>query len=101
MKRGNKTLFWLDEWMGSGCLKDQFSSISATAQSKNMIVEEAYETVNARPEWWVAVTRNLNDWEIEVYELLLYILSTMHLEDSNDQLVWKLEKRGEFTAKSC
>lgn len=50
--------------------------------------------VNGRLEWLVTVTRNLNDWEIEEYKALVYLLSTEHLEDSKYQLVWKLKKTG-------
>lgn len=53
MGRGNKILFWMDEWIGSWCLKDQFLSIFVIAQSKNMVVDEAYAMVNERPEWLV------------------------------------------------
>lgn len=42
----------------------------------------------------------LNDLEIDEFVALLQLLSTMHLNDKQDKLVWKLKNNGMFTVNS-
>lgn len=60
--RGNIIRFWEDEWIDGGSLMRQFLRIFAIAQSKNMVIEEAYRDHSGITEWFVNVDRNLNDW---------------------------------------
>lgn len=46
------------------------------------------------------VIRNLNDWEVSEYEALPHLLSIVNLNRYNDQLLWKLQEKGDFTMKS-
>lgn len=55
---------------------------------------------NGDRRWFVNVNRNLNDWEIEEYEALLLLLSTIQLNSVSNYLVWTLGKPGEFTVTS-
>lgn len=58
---------------------DQYLQIFALAQKKNTLVEEAYGGGNCRRELSVDVTRILNDWEVEEYEVILQLLATVKL----------------------
>lgn len=98
--RGNKIHFWLNEWVVGGTLKRQFPRIYAIAQSKNMFIEDAYRDNNGSREWIVNMTRNLNDWEIKEYKVLLWLLSTVQVNENRNQLEWKLKQNGEFMVES-
>lgn len=96
--RGNRIHFWLDEEVIDGRLKNQFPRIYAIAQSKNMFIEDPYRVTNGNSKWIVNVNRNLND--VEEYEAMLLLLSTLHVNEGMDQIEWKLKQNGEFTVKS-
>lgn len=64
------------------------------------MVQEAYQIYNKCVEWSINVSRNLNDWEVNEYEELLQILDAQEVKSNSDQVVLKLEKRGEFTLGS-
>lgn len=97
--RGDKIRFWLDRWVDEDSLQNRFPRIFELAQSKLLVVAEAYRVCSDRVEWSVNVTRHLNNWEIKEYENLLQILEAKNVKDS-DQVIWELEKRGEFTVGS-
>lgn len=98
--RGNKIIFWEDVWTDGGCLKERFPRIYALAQNKNMTVEAASAGERSGGDWEVAVTRNLNDWEVEEYESLLLIQSNLWVLRDEDKLIWKPKKNGVFLVKS-
>ncbi|XP_021911993.1 uncharacterized protein LOC110825801 [Carica papaya] len=98
--RGNKISFWEDEWLGEGCLMRRYPRIYAIAQNKKIAVEEAYRVTKEKVKWSVFISRNLNDWEISEYGDLLKILEAQQLKTNDDLVVWKLEKKGEFSVTS-
>lgn len=100
LERDDKIKFWKDKWPISGKLETPFPRIFTIAMSKNMKVEEACIEGNGSRSWFVSVTRNLNIWEIEEYESLLYLLSQFQLNGNSNRSIWKLRKNGEFMVKS-
>lgn len=85
--RGDKILFWHDNWIDSGCLKDWSPQMYAIAQTKNMRVVDAGEWGLNRNVWAVNVIRNLNGWKVEEYKNVLNRLANVQLNQSNDKLV--------------
>lgn len=65
-----------------------------------MVVEEAYWVANESIEWSINVIKNLNDWEICEYEELLKLLALQQILTTDDQIMWKLEKKGNFSVSS-
>lgn len=65
-----------------------------------MSVENAYGGGSESGEWAVFVSRNLNDWKLEVSKVLLNILSAVHVNTNRDQPLWKLKENDELTVKS-
>lgn len=61
-----------------------------------MTVLEAYRVVNGNMVWLINIKRNLNDWEVKEFEDLMSTLESAHVSDSDDQVVWNLEKNGIF-----
>lgn len=49
---------------------NRFPSIFAIAESKNMVVKEAYKERNGNRVWEGNVSKNLNGWEVQEYEIL-------------------------------
>lgn len=64
------------------------------------MVEEAYRVTNEGIERTVNVSRNQNDWEVSEYEEMQQILASQHINSSMDYVIWKLEKRGDFSFSS-
>lgn len=74
-------------------------TIFAIAQSRGMVIEEAYRDISGSTEWMVNVTRNLNDWEVSEYEALLQVLAAQQISSGSDQILWKLKQSEEFSVK--
>lgn len=70
--RGNNILFWLDDWVDEGILKDHFPKIFAVAQSQGITIGEAWGGEVTDGGWNVVVSRHLNDWEGEEYEIFFF-----------------------------
>ncbi|XP_022003012.1 uncharacterized protein LOC110900430 [Helianthus annuus] len=52
---GNKTLFWLDKWVGNRSLKDQFPLLFELKADKKCMVQQRYTIVDGQIRWnWVA-----------------------------------------------
>lgn len=78
----------------------RFPRIYEIAQSKQMLVQEAYQIGNDSIKWTVNVSKNPNDWEVNEYEELLEILAAQEIKPITDKVTWKLEKRGVFSVES-
>lgn len=81
-------------------LKDRFSRIFSIAQSRNILIEDAYRMGNGNIGWSINVVRSLNGWEIREYEDMLMILSSQQIRPSPYKFVWILEKKEGFTVSS-
>lgn len=77
--RGTKINFWHDSWCEERNLKSVFPAIYAMAQQKNLLVSEAFDSSDHS---CVAVSRNLNDRELEEFENFLSMMVSVHLRHS-------------------
>lgn len=81
---GKRVRFWKDIWCDSASFKDRFPLIFAIAKNKDSSVFEATE--NNLGTWNIVVNRNLQDWEIDEYEMMHLTLATIQLNNLNDKL---------------
>lgn len=80
LRWGNNICFWDDKWTGRGSLRNHFPKIYAIAQRKNM-VEEVIRGEDTNSMQNLNLFRNLNDQEIEEFEALLLLMSTVQLSE--------------------
>ena len=50
--------------------------------------------------WEVHFRRSFQDWELEEMTRFLDYISTVKVQEGEDSLVWKTERRGKFNVKS-
>lgn len=94
--KGDRIHFWKDESVGRGRLEDHFPRIFVIASPKNMRIAAAFTEGSGRRGQNVNVTKNLNDWEIEEYEAVLFLLIQIPLNGNMDQLVWNWKEKREI-----
>lgn len=73
-------------------MKSKYPRIFAIAQTKNLFVQDAYRINNGCVDWWINVSRNLQDWEVKKYENLLQLLASPGCLEPG--------KSGKFSVKS-
>lgn len=62
---GQRVKFWEDKWCGNGPLCDSFLSLFVLASSKNVRVEDMWDSsVPGEGGWSPSFSRPLNDWEL-------------------------------------
>lgn len=93
---GQKIRFWDDIWCGTEKFKDRFPHTFAIAKNKHASVWEAAGST-CHASWNVLTVRNLNDWELEDYESMLFTLAGINLTNRDDKLTWNLNKNGIFS----
>lgn len=94
-----KVSFWQDTWCGEVNLMSRFPKIFAIARDKHILLGEAFSVPDHRV-YTVSVSRHLNDWEVEEFESLLSLMSTVQLSDNRDRLCWTLRKNKSFSVSS-
>ena len=50
--------------------------------------------------WEVHFRRPFHDWELEEVNRFLIHISTVKVQEGEDSLIWKIERKGKFSAKS-
>ncbi|WMV46587.1 hypothetical protein MTR67_039972, partial [Solanum verrucosum] len=92
--RGNKTLFWKENWTGHGSLKNIFPGLFSICQNPNSKIQEVWS-----PQGWNLLFRRfLNDWEIEwVSDMLSLIGDFPGTNLETDKLLWRHHTNGQFS----
>ncbi|XP_059288373.1 uncharacterized protein LOC132041681 [Lycium ferocissimum] len=92
--RGDKILFWKENWSGQGTLQLLFPSLFSISTIPDSTIEEMWS-----PQGWNLVFRRLlNDWEIAwVAELLSVIGGFQGTNFEPDKLTWKHNQDGLFS----
>lgn len=95
---GRKTLFWSDNWLGHGPLKELFPNFFSIATSPTSTLDNAW----GQQGWNVTFRRALNDWELQKVVDFFNILEQFQgLGETEDKLCWNLCRSGNFTVKSA
>lgn len=79
--KGRRTLYWNDDWLGDGSVKELFPDFYSIAT----LPEANLETVKGVQRWNITFKRLLHDLVLERVVELFKILNSFHgLKDSDD-----------------
>ncbi|KAJ9677624.1 hypothetical protein PVL29_022550 [Vitis rotundifolia] len=98
---GSRTRFWWDLWVGDAKLKDLFPSLFRLATHNSAIVADLWGRQGGGAGGWeVHFRRPFQDWELEEVNRFLGHISAEKVQEGEDFLVWKIERKGMFKVKS-
>ncbi|XP_022041335.1 uncharacterized protein LOC110943913 [Helianthus annuus] len=98
---GDKTLFWVDIWLGDAPLKDQFPCLYQLSTHKKAKVQEMYKIANGGILWdwlWIRVPYS-SDSEKQEMDSLKDRLQEIIIENKGDMWVWRYNEDEEFSVK--
>lgn len=97
VRKGDRTRFWYDAWIGSMPLKIQFISVFDVCQKPDAVVRDFWRD----GEWDIPIRRSLHGAVLAEWEELWDVLQGIQLDDyGQDEVVWALERSAGFTTKS-
>ncbi|XP_021979691.1 uncharacterized protein LOC110875784 [Helianthus annuus] len=98
---GDKTLFWVDIWLGNVTLKEQFPCLHQLSTKKKTKVQEVYKVVNGGILWdWAWSRVPCSDAEKQEMVSLIHRLQQINIVNKGDVWVWKYNEDEEFCVKS-
>ncbi|WMV46344.1 hypothetical protein MTR67_039729, partial [Solanum verrucosum] len=92
--RGDKVLFWEEDWSGHGTLHSLFPGLFSISLNTGCSIQEMWS-----PQGWnLTFRRPLNDWEIPwVVDFLTLIRNFPGTNTDADKLIWRHHNDGIFT----
>ena len=96
---GRRTRFWWDIWVGDSKLKDLFPLLFRIATHNSAVVADLWGRQGSHF-WEVHFRRSFQDWELEEVTRFLEHIFAVKIQEEEDSLVWKIERRGKFNVKS-
>ncbi|WKA03180.1 hypothetical protein VitviT2T_021306 [Vitis vinifera] len=98
---GRRTKFWWDMWVGDSKLKDLFPLLFRIATNNSAIVADLWgRQEGGGGGWEVHFRRPFQDWELEEVNRFLGYISAVRVQEGEDFLVWKIERKGTFKVNS-
>ena len=98
---GRRTRFWWDMWVGDSKLKDLFPLLFRIAANNSAIVADLWgRQEGGGGGWEVHFRRPFQDWELEEVNRFLSYISAVRVQEGEDFLVWKIERKGTFKVNS-
>lgn len=98
---GVNTFFWKDPWVSNVPLMVAFPRLFSLSTAHDGRVDEFYVTNPAGGRWTLGWRRELFEWENDLLTSLLMRLEGVARGVGVDSWVWKPDKAGMFTVKSC
>ena len=93
--------FWWDIWVGDSKLKGLFSMLFRIATHNSVTVADLWGRQGGGDGCWeVHFRRSFQDWELEEVTRFLEHIFAVKIQEEEDSLVWKIERRGKFNVKS-
>ena len=90
-----------DIWVGDSKLKDLFPLLFRIATHNSDAVADLWGRQGGGGRGWeVHFRRSFQDWKLEEVTRFLEHNSTVKVQEGEDSLVWKIERRGKFNVKS-
>ena len=97
---GESILFWEDRWLNGERLKEKFPRIYALSMLKNAPILKFGSWVDDMWSWKITLRRDIFDWEIDQWQMLLRTLSFVDLDvNRKDRLIWKPASTGHYSSK--
>ncbi|GAU40143.1 hypothetical protein TSUD_163120 [Trifolium subterraneum] len=98
---GNSTRFWLDRWIGSLPLSDQFPRLFSLSLNQQGMVREFRDVRGGEDGWVMRWRRRLFVWEEELLQRLQDLLPVdVPWSEAEDRWSWRLEEDGSFSVSS-
>ncbi|KAJ9701144.1 hypothetical protein PVL29_006475 [Vitis rotundifolia] len=98
---GRRTRFWWDIWVGDSKLKDLYPLLFRNAMHNSTGVADLWGRQGGGGGGWeVHFRRPFQDWELDEVTRFLNHISAVKVQEGEDSLVWKIERRGKFSVKS-
>ncbi|KAL4576429.1 hypothetical protein LXL04_012522 [Taraxacum kok-saghyz] len=99
--RGDKTVFWWEDWSGNSVLKEMFPLLYKIEKEKQCLVKNRIKQQgDTRTYEWSWRKENLSTEEEVERVCCELILQDTPISETNDKWVWKLEPNGEFSVNS-
>jgi len=99
---GKKVLFWEDNWVGSGTLKNVFSRLFSLSLSKDSAVTTFRGWNYGKWDWNFVWRRNLFEWEKQIVVLFSQAVQGASFDlDKEDRWEWKEGEKLGYTVKSA
>ncbi|KAJ0483299.1 putative RNA-directed DNA polymerase [Helianthus annuus] len=93
--RGDKIMFWIDNWLEGGPLRYQFPNLYDLAQNRLVLVSECYTRDGNAITWSIAWKTNPSNLSLfNQLNAMLRLLDTVIISDQHDRWVWN-NARGE------
>ncbi|XP_021985657.1 uncharacterized protein LOC110881815 [Helianthus annuus] len=87
---GDKTLFWLDNWMGNGPLRDRFPNLYAVESEKRCTVQQRYSIIDGNVEWfWGSLNILTQSEQLAERASCTTLLYNIELGSGPDLWLWK------------
>jgi len=97
VRKGDRTRFWHDAWIGGMPLKIQFRGVFEVCQKPDAVVRD----FRREGEWDIPLRRSLHGAVLLEWEKLWSILQDMQLDDyGQNEVSWALEKSTGYITKS-
>ncbi|KAJ0870075.1 putative RNA-directed DNA polymerase [Helianthus annuus] len=102
MGRGDKTLFWLDTWVGDRPLREVFPALYALESEKRCMVLQRYTTTNTGIVWlWGSANDLTHSTQQAEWAACVELLQSTTLGSGPDFWLWKMATGCDvFTVKS-
>jgi len=98
---GARTKFWHDLWCMNIVLKEAFPVLFGISSAKNASVADNLELLGGSNQWSVSFSREVHDWEIDVFAFFFQVLHSVSVRRGNeDRLWWVSSKKGLFKVDS-
>ncbi|XP_035845072.1 uncharacterized protein LOC118491409 [Helianthus annuus] len=87
---GDKTLFWLDTWVGNRPLRDEFPTLFTLESDKRCFVQQRYKRINESLEWFWGSSVPLSLPEhLDAWSNCSGLLSSALLGPGPDRWLWR------------
>lgn len=85
---GRKNKFWMDKWIGDGCLKDKFPRLFLVSSQKYEPIANLGVWDGIHWHWNLTWRRYLFQWEIQQLEELLNMVQQVNLSNTTQHKIW-------------
>ena len=96
IQNGSQVRFWENIWLGNTPLREQYLQLYNIARGKQDTVEAVLSTYPPNVSWW----RDLFGDKLVMWNNLLSRLTPVVLSQEEDEFIWTLDRKGEFSVKS-
>jgi hypothetical protein len=94
--KGDKIIFWEDQWFGTCSLAIQFWDIYSIVNEQECTIKEAWDGVNLK----FTFRRTVNVRVMNLWHELVQIASSISFNEEEDAIVWQYNSSGKYSVQS-